>query len=71
VLARAGVAKMIASHDLFWFEHGDHVHARSAHAHSDKPAPGVRIWNPASRLVISVASSVAERSCVVIDGTPV
>src|SRR6185312_1923744 len=41
VLAGARVAQMIAGHDFFWFEHGDHVHTRSADAHREKPGPVV------------------------------
>src|SRR5262245_42954781 len=40
-LAGARVAQMIAGHDFFWFEHGDHAHPRSADAHHDKPGPSV------------------------------
>src|SRR5689334_11466410 len=51
---------MIAGHDFFWLQHGDHVHTGSADAHSDEPEPVV--WVHIGNLVVhDVATRFPER----------
>ena len=43
VLSDAGMAQTVTCHDLFWFEHRDHLDAGSADTHREKPAPAARV----------------------------